>query len=121
MLIVEAAAPPPKNLVTTNVAKFCANAEGNREITRIEYPKKYPGLRPHDSDNGTNIGGRNAAPNWKVIVANWRFGKGSFWTWNLSAMYSFPLLYEPAGKETITFLFIESLILSIEKIWIVRY
>lgn len=40
MLMETDDAPPPKNRVTTNVAKFCAKADGNNEIIRIIYATK---------------------------------------------------------------------------------
>lgn len=78
MLIDTEEAPPPKNRVTTSVAKFCAKAEGNSETTRMKYAIKYPGIRPEDSVNGTNIRGQNAAPIFQDVVAHARFGNGSF-------------------------------------------
>lgn len=90
MLIDTEDAPPPKNRVTTKVAKFCAKAEGNRDMTRMKYATKYPGIRPEDSVNGTKIRGQNAAPIFQDAVAHARLGKGSFWTWNCCSMYLFP-------------------------------
>lgn len=69
-------APPPKNRVTTSVAKFCAKAEGKREITRMKYATKYPGMRPEDSVRGTKMSGQNAAPMFQDVVAQYKFGNG---------------------------------------------
>lgn len=80
MFMVDAAAPPPKNRVTTRVAKFGAKADGKRHITWIAYPKPYAGVRPHDSDSGTKTGGKTAAPIWNDIVTHCMFGKGLFLT-----------------------------------------
>lgn len=79
-------APPPKNRVTTNVAKFGANADGNSEMIKMTYETKYPGMRPDDSVKGTKMSGQNAAPMFQDVVAQARFGKGSFWTLNFSAI-----------------------------------
>lgn len=40
-LIATLEAPPPKNLVTTRVAKFGAKADGNSQITNRMYDMKY--------------------------------------------------------------------------------
>lgn len=71
-------APPPKKRVTTSVAKFCANADGNKETTRMKYATKYPGIRPEDSVSGTNRRGQKAAPIFQDVVAQARFGNGWF-------------------------------------------
>lgn len=86
MLIATDEAPPPKNRVTTRVAKFWAKADGNSEMTRMVYATKYPGMRPDDSVKGTNINGQKAAPIFHEVVAQARFGNGSFCTWKRSAM-----------------------------------
>jgi len=69
MFIETDEAPPPKNRVTTNVAKFFAKAEGKREMTRMMYATKYPGMRPDDSVRGTKINGQKAAPIFHEVVA----------------------------------------------------
>jgi hypothetical protein len=69
MLIETEEAPPPKNLVTTRVAKFFANADGKRDMTRITYATKYPGMRPEASVRGTKISGQKAAPIFQEVVA----------------------------------------------------
>jgi hypothetical protein len=86
MLMATEEAPPPKNRVTTNVAKFWANADGNSETTRMKYATKYPGMRPDDSVKGTKMSGQKAAPMFQEVVAQARLGNGSFWTWKRSAM-----------------------------------
>jgi len=78
ILIDTEEAPPPKNRVTTSVAKFCANAEGKSDTTSMKYATKYPGIRPDDSVSGTKIRGQNAAPIFHEVVAHARLGKGSF-------------------------------------------
>jgi hypothetical protein len=90
MLIETEEAPPPKNRVTTSVAKFLAKAEGNSEMTRMMYATKYPGIRPEDSVRGTKIKGQKAAPMFQDVVAQYRFGKGEFWTLNSFSIQSFP-------------------------------
>lgn len=69
MLMETDEAPPPKNRVTTKVAKFFAKAEGKSEITRTTYATKYPGMRPDDSVSGTKISGQKAAPMFQEVVA----------------------------------------------------
>lgn len=69
MLMETDEAPPPKNRVTTKVAKFFAKAEGKSEITNTTYATKYPGMRPDDSVSGTKISGQKAAPMFQEVVA----------------------------------------------------
>ena len=69
MLIETEEAPPPKNRVTTSVAKFLAKADGKSEMTRMIYATKYPGIRPEDSVRGTKIKGQKAAPMFQDVVA----------------------------------------------------
>ena len=69
ILIETEEAPPPKNRVTTRVAKFFANADGKSEMTKIMYAIKYPGIRPEDSVIGTKTSGQKAAPRFQEVVA----------------------------------------------------
>lgn len=62
-------APPPKNLVTSIVAKFCAKAEPKSVAIRMIYATKYPGMRPDDSVRGTKMSGQKAAPMFHEVVA----------------------------------------------------
>lgn len=98
ILIETEEAPPPKNLVTTSVAKFCAKADGKSEMTKITYATKYPGMRPEASVRGTKISGQKAAPMFQEVVAQYRFGKGEFWTLNSFSIQSLPEPYVPAGR-----------------------
>lgn len=98
ILIETEEAPPPKNRVTTSVAKLFANADGKSEITRITYATKYPGIRPEASVRGTKINGQKAAPMFQEVVAQYRFGKGEFWTLNCFSIQSLPEPYVPAGR-----------------------
>lgn len=98
MLIETDEAPPPKKRVTTNVAKFFANADGNSEMIRMIYATKYPGIRPDDSVRGTKIKGQNAAPIFHDVVAQYKLGNGLFWTLNSFSIQSFPEPYVPAGR-----------------------
>lgn len=80
MLMDTDEAPPPKNRVTTSVAKFCAKADGNSDTMRRKYATKYPGMRPDASVNGTKMSGQKAAPMFQDVVAQARLGNGVFWT-----------------------------------------
>lgn len=50
------------------------------------------------SVNGTNRRGNNAAPIFQLQVAQYKFGNGSFCTFQSGAIQSLPDPYEPAGR-----------------------
>lgn len=71
-------APPRKRRSTAKVAKFRAKADGKKEITRIKYETKEPGMRPDDSVSGTKMSGQIAVPIFQEVAAQAKFGNGSF-------------------------------------------